>query len=805
MVSPPAPPPPPPGQPSLPAGSSIGKASSEMGTSSKPKTRNRNRKKPLKAAPDGAPPPTPSLPTASTSKQPSAHPDRTSFPWRGSGRGRGRGGLTSNAGVGSSGRKGENGAARGYSTVAGSSTAKRDGAETGAKVQKKPLFQSAQAGTSRRGIQTDAGPPKPPLDSTPAPPSTSASRRGGGPNRGGGGRGRGRGKGRSATNGGDRGKALLERVQSIAGEADLHAQIQSLYDVQRPSPESIAAREHLIAELTDYLNRERFHWGHPHSPASMPLSIEPFGSTRFGLGTSASDLDLCLLDPYRPNGFEDKWFSSRKEHMQDLPDIYQMNKIGNSLYRAGLDKINPIPDAAVPICKFEVEIDGQTIQADLNTNERLGVYNSRLLNSYCNIHPLVRPLSVFVKFWASQRGLNNPSGDRDGIVTFSSYTLILLVISYLQKIAVLPNLQDEELITSTATERSRFFSTPKAYSRRGKLKHLIRSVGWDVTFVECDQAPPGFALRETDLVELARGFFHYFGEEFDMETDVVSIANGAPFAREREFGQRVAPVSGPDGVREPGNPEDIQGSRAERVRQDLEDLALEAFAEEQQARAGGGAAQVDDPRAELDAIAQAQSELDQEREKANEARSRIRAASTGSSSPIPYGDFSEPEKWTEHMLVVQDPFILTRNCAGNVQPDWVEELRIQMRRARDLIDSKAPLSTICLHHYSDPDYLPLAFAKRRAKAAERRKKQQDALDDRVRQEALAQAQTKQDAGTDADAKEGPGDVELLPELSTEREGAEGQRDDEVACLLPAGSGGITATEGDEDGVLKAGE
>ena len=30
------------------------------------------------------------------------------------------------------------------------------------------------------------------------------------------------------------------------------------------------------------------------------------------------------------------------------------------------------PDAAVPICKFEVEIDGQIIQADLNTNERLG-------------------------------------------------------------------------------------------------------------------------------------------------------------------------------------------------------------------------------------------------------------------------------------------------------------------------------------------------------------------------------------------------------------------------------------------------
>ena len=112
--------------------------------------------------------------------------------------------------------------------------------------------------------------------------------------------------------------------------------------MQRPSPESVAAREHLISELTDYLNRERFHWGHPHSPTAMPLSIEPFGSIRFGLGTSGSDLDLCLLDPYRPNGFEEKWYSSRKEHMQDLPDIYQMRKLGNSLYRAGLENIHPM-------------------------------------------------------------------------------------------------------------------------------------------------------------------------------------------------------------------------------------------------------------------------------------------------------------------------------------------------------------------------------------------------------------------------------------------------------------------------------
>lgn len=36
------------------------------------------------------------------------------------------------------------------------------------------------------------------------------------------------------------------------------------------------------------------------------------------------------------------------------------------------------PEAAVPICKFKVMIDGHMIEADLNTNERLGACRSAL-------------------------------------------------------------------------------------------------------------------------------------------------------------------------------------------------------------------------------------------------------------------------------------------------------------------------------------------------------------------------------------------------------------------------------------------
>ena len=57
---------------------------------------------------------------------------------------------------------------------------------------------------------------------------------------------------------------------------------------------------------------------------------------------------------------------------QRLPEIYDMRSLSKRLVEFGFDKVQAIPFASVPIVKFECEIDGVKIQADLNTNERLG-------------------------------------------------------------------------------------------------------------------------------------------------------------------------------------------------------------------------------------------------------------------------------------------------------------------------------------------------------------------------------------------------------------------------------------------------
>ncbi|TKA50951.1 hypothetical protein B0A53_05732 [Rhodotorula sp. CCFEE 5036] len=536
----------------------------------------------------------------------------------------------------------------------------------------------------------------------------------------------------------DKGTALLEQVVGMSDSFE--EQILQLFELQRPSPAALAARQHLVDELTDWLNREHFRWGHAHNKSMYPLKIEPFGSVRFGLGTSTSDLDLCLLDPYRPNGFVDKYFSSQNSGLQNLPDIYNMRRIGRSLQQANLTDVRWIPEAAVPICKFKVMIDGHLIEADLNTNERLGVFNSRLINSYCNLHPLVRPLSVFIKFWAKQRGLNDPSGTP---TTFSSYTFILLVIAYLQHVDLLPNLQDADLIASTGTERNRFFSTPKARARRSRVDRIVRSVGWDVTFVEYETTPEGYAAPAANLVDLARGFFHYYADEFDMERTAVSVWNGAGLERQRPFGTKK-PVD-TELVEALARNGDL--SPAEVLRQREEDADLSAFAAE------GTAAATTEP--DLDSLA---ADLDALRQE-DRAQHAPAEPNSRSSSPIEYEEYEEPERWADNLLVVQDPFILTRNCPGNVAPDWVEELRIQMRRARDLIDRNASIQEICAAVKDDPEYVSFADQKKGGKGRSRggnnkRKPKPVRLKEKAEQQQAHDAENMAESAAPVDASEG---------------------------------------------------
>lgn len=86
------------------------------------------------------------------------------------------------------------------------------------------------------------------------------------------------------------------------------------------------------------------------------------------------------------------------------------------------------------LVKLEDPVTG--IACDINVNDQLGLYNTKMIAKYCEYYPLLTPLLRAIKAWAKSFGLNDSSGS-GGTSTFSSYSLTLLTIGLLQVTACL--------------------------------------------------------------------------------------------------------------------------------------------------------------------------------------------------------------------------------------------------------------------------------------------------------------------------------------------------------------------------------
>lgn len=81
--------------------------------------------------------------------------------------------------------------------------------------------------------------------------------------------------------------------------------------------------------------------------------------------------------------------------------------------------------ARVPLLKFRDQETG--IVVDLNSQNIVGIKNTRLLKAYSESDPRVAPLILAVKRWARSNDIN--SAHRK---TLSSYSLALMTIHFLQ-------------------------------------------------------------------------------------------------------------------------------------------------------------------------------------------------------------------------------------------------------------------------------------------------------------------------------------------------------------------------------------
>ena len=262
-------------------------------------------------------------------------------------------------------------------------------------------------------------------------------------------------------------------ISSLDG--DLKKVIKKIGDAKAKS------RESLTNHLTSLMFR-RF---------GKNAMIEAFGSSVTNLSIGTGDLDLCL-------SFKNK--TPRKV----------LRKISGLLHEEGMENIQLIPKARIPIVKFKDPRSG--LDVDISLDNRLAIYNSYLLKSYAQEERL-RRLVHMVKYWASRRGINNAF---DG--SLSSYAWTLLTIQHAQLVqpALAPNRQEN--------------CPSKPLSFQGKT--------FDVGFNDDDFNTE----NNQSLASLLISFFDRFATRWDWESMVVSIRNGEAHSNKAKKWNHTGPL-----------------------------------------------------------------------------------------------------------------------------------------------------------------------------------------------------------------------------------------------------------------------
>ncbi|KAI9063671.1 hypothetical protein FKP32DRAFT_1592353 [Trametes sanguinea] len=284
------------------------------------------------------------------------------------------------------------------------------------------------------------------------------------------------------------GKEKLRRREKITTsiEPDLPPAVANAPPKEKP----INLRKRTLQKLSALLT-QRF--GHGYQ-------AEVFGSTLYA-GSVESDMDVVILDEDRPHGFE-------PNDLERPPPIYSVAALARCFKDHGYQNVSTVPHASVPIVKLTDPETG--LSCDVNVNSRLGLYNSWLIRHYClKVPPQVSLLIRKVKTWVRSRNLNNPS--RSGVtVSFSSYSLALMTIAYLQRLGALPNLQaDPKLIFKT-------------HYWEGRGSHA-RSI--DVRYGICEGWQPAAPVPTIEQ------WLKFYGQEFDYKKDMISIRHGGIIRR----------------------------------------------------------------------------------------------------------------------------------------------------------------------------------------------------------------------------------------------------------------------------------
>jgi len=415
--------------------------------------------------------------------------------------------------------------------------------------------------------------------------------------------------------------------------------VEGFFSVAPLEPSVYERRNWTIARVNEVVKK---HYGRNYH-------VECFGSTRYGVDSATSDLDLVIVDAVRPLGF---CYDAK------LPAIYNVRDLARILHVGGFKIDEIIPQAAVPIVKF---YDPRNrMKCDINVNDQLGLHNTNMIAHYCE---LFRPLPILllaIKKWAKSLGLNNPSG-RGGSASFSSYALAIMTIGYLQIIELLPNLQ-AGLLALPTPPRNLESDLPGIFwqrERTGPPKRCDRRFNR----LQYWQPPEGI---DVSIHSLLLGWFRYWGHQHAYTTQLMSIRDGAILvravnvakekkARKKKF-KKSKEKAGKDEVKA-ALAKELPSPRAQSPSSGIEKLSLK-----------------DDP-----------TEMSEESEDEN-VQDADGEGTVEDLDAVDLANGKQPRWWKNAGLVVADPFILTKNVTGSVSQRVVDRFKADCRRSVFLLE-----------------------------------------------------------------------------------------------------------------------
>ena len=118
--------------------------------------------------------------------------------------------------------------------------------------------------------------------------------------------------------------------------------------------------------------------------------------------------------------------------------------------------------------KISLLASGSKFIVQLLLNKELERINSELLYTYVQLDSRVRHLCLLVKAWNKQHFKNVET-------RLNSYTLVLMMIAYLQKEGVLPYLQNLSASLSESQRRTITFNKSRYKTVKGKLKQISKT------------------------------------------------------------------------------------------------------------------------------------------------------------------------------------------------------------------------------------------------------------------------------------------------------------------------------------------